>query len=404
MFKTINRCDIFVALSILYSMQGLLYPSGIINQLLQLIMILWSLTVAVKYMVGIDHRSKILRATSVLVVMYSIYGGFILLFGHTCVSIEDPLPSTYIYLQVSLRSLLPIFLFYHYTKRGYLTEKRIRIYAILILASTIPMYYFRSLEIMMLSGKEEVTNNIGYEFMSLLPLALFFKKKPLWQYIFLSLTLLFVVMAMKRGAIIIAILCSLIILYGNYKSGTTKQRFMVVFLSIFLIVLAFGLIRYMMATSEYFMLRVEQTMEGDSSNRDILYNEILSTVFSDDSIIRLLFGRGADGSFSVAGNYAHQDWLETLCNNGVVGVLILLSFFLSLFRTAFNAKSFFPEPMYFAFLAVFVCAFSKTMFSMSIQNLHISQTLLIGYFACCFQIVRSRRQCPEVNRQNTLII
>lgn len=47
--KKLNRCDVYLALNLLYSMQGLLYPSGAFNQMLQLIIIIWGLVVFMRY-------------------------------------------------------------------------------------------------------------------------------------------------------------------------------------------------------------------------------------------------------------------------------------------------------------------------------------------------------------------
>ena len=111
MIRIINKCDIFILITLLYYLQGVLYPSGIINQFLQLIIILWGLICAIKVFTYRGFKHPPLTATYVLCGMFVIYGAFLLLFGNIHNMHIHDAPPQYIYLQVSLRSLLPIFVF-----------------------------------------------------------------------------------------------------------------------------------------------------------------------------------------------------------------------------------------------------------------------------------------------------
>ena len=62
--KKLNRCDIFIALNVLYSMQGLLYPSGAINQICQLIIIVWGLVILAQYYFGASAFKTVMRNNS----------------------------------------------------------------------------------------------------------------------------------------------------------------------------------------------------------------------------------------------------------------------------------------------------------------------------------------------------
>lgn len=379
--KKINRCDIFILLNILYSMQGLLYPQGFINQLLQIVIILWSLMVAVKYLFLKEYNSRLLKATSWLVFMYVIYGTILLVWGSSSIIYVGELPSKYIYLQVSLRSLLPIYVFYHYSYRGFLSNNRIRIYTLLLLVSLIPMFYFRQMQNLLRANRDEATNNMGYDFLSLLPLCCFFYKRPIIQYILLSVTLFFIVMAMKRGAIAIAVLCVVLFIYGNIFSKGNKYKIANLFLSAFIIIGTVYFVSYLVATSDYFALRLESTLAGDSSGRDDIFDVILKTVQNETNLFYFLFGRGADSTWGIAGGYAHNDWLETVCNNGILGVFILLYFYYTLVKGVRYLRKIPEKSIYISYIILFLILLLKTFFSMSIQNMDISQSLLLGYFA-----------------------
>ena len=57
-------------------------------------------------------------------------------------------------------------------------------------------------------------------------------------------------------------------------------------------------------------------MEGGSSGRDELLTNSLDYYLNNESIIQQIFGLGANGTLSVAGNGAHNDWVELLVNQG----------------------------------------------------------------------------------------
>lgn len=379
--KNLNRCDIYIALNVLYSMQGLLYPQGAINQILQLVIIMWGLEILLKYLLGSCKQTKTLKSISTLVFMYSLYGGVLIIWGNPFIEHILDLPPRYLYLQSSLRSLLRIYVFYHYASIGYLTVSRIRLYAILFLITFIPQYYYQQVQIMYMSDREEVTNNMGYTFLAVSPMLFFFNKKPLVQYALLAITLLFIIMAMKRGPIGIASVVIAALIWSNLFSGNKIHKFWAVFFSLLLIMGIVYVISYMMAESEYFVRRIEQTLSGDSSGRDDIYGTLWQRILDESNIFYFLFGRGADATWAVAGNYAHQDWLETLCNNGLVGGIILFYFYVRFFKDAYLSRRLFSKNFYYAYMMLFFIAFSQTLFSMSIQSMSLSLSLLLGYFS-----------------------
>ena len=82
---------------------------------------------------------------------------------------------------------------------------------------------------------------------------------------------------------------------------------------------------------------------------------------------------------NVAGNYAHQDWLELACNNGLLGVLLALLFYITIFFTAYLHRNNLRKEYYTAFLMVGFMLFSKTLFSMSIANMKIWEIMPIAF-------------------------
>lgn len=403
-FKEFNRCDLFIVIWGLYVLQGILYSQGIINQLLQLIMILWGIIIACKYIFSVYNVPNIIRALSILLMMYIVYGAVLIMFGGNAVIVGVGAPSTYAYLQTSLNSLLPIFVFYHYSRLGFLTENRIKGYFIIFVPIIIALFIAAQNRILIETDSEEITNNVGYMFLSLLPYVFFFYKKPVFQYIMLAVLLVFVILSVKRGAVLLMMLGVLFFMFSPFNRNSYQRRILNLLLSVALIFFAFYFVQYRLNTSEYFVSRIESTLEGNASGRDLIYQSIWEEISQEQSLTKFLFGRGANSTIAIAGNYAHQDWLETACNNGVLGIGVLLYFFISLFYTLLKNKKTLSPYLLNAFICLCFITFSKTMFSMSIQNLDLSQSILLGYFVYKAGCADVRSKCHNMLKLDSSLI
>lgn len=370
------KCDIYLLFWLGYMMQNIVYPQGIINQIFQAVMILMGLFSIVEYFTTQNRsRPALLKASFILLAMFSFYGIYIIIFGDGIEWTSD-----IDYLKYSLTSLTPIFFFYVEAGKGNLTPSRIRKYIFVVFLAALLMFYRVKFEAVEAMNREEITNNAAYLFVSLIPMAFFWWKRPTIQYALIAAALMFIVMGMKRGAILIAGICTLIFILGNLRAAPARTKIMATFLSVCLIGGSFWYVGRTLETSEYFAARLEATQAGDASGRDVIYSEILNAVASEKNPIRLLFGHGANSTILYAGNYAHQDWLEVLCNNGLTGVVILFSFYFFLYRTMRKSKEIFPPQIFYAFFSLFFALFIKTLFSMSVQSMDLAQTMLIGFF------------------------
>ena len=377
MLKKINQCDIYVGLWCIYMLQEVLYSPGIINQVLQLVMLLWSMTAVFRYIIQSEiYKSPILKSVFVLIIMYTIYGII-----HIMFDAPIKVQGQHVYLQTALNSLAPIFLFYEFTMNGKLTSDRIRIYLPILIFTCILLYSKTENQMLLLVSGEEVTNNAGYFFVSLIPYLFFYSKRPILQYVFVGIILLYLFMAMKRGAILIGVIGAMVLLYANIKNSSRGMKFLFAMLTIIIIVGICVYINYMMNTSAYFMARFEQTLDGDSSNRDVIYSTLWNTLFYESRPLYFYLGRGADSTLRVAGAFAHQDWLETFCNNGLIGVFILFGFFYTFGKNALISKKYFSVMMFYSFVTLFIIIFIKTLFSAAIKDMYLYESMLIGYFA-----------------------
>ena len=368
----INRCDIFVLIWFLYMMKDSWYESGIINNVLQALMICWCTIGIYNYIRKNYINSSIIRAVLLLVLMYIVYGLDFILFSYFKMNVPS-----YYYLQISLNSLLPIIQFYIYARDGYLSVDKIKRYILLFMIMAFANYFY----IRSTYTNEELTNNAGYSFVSIIPIVILYKKHTLFKYIMLSIIMLYVILAMKRGAIMIGALCVLIFIYSQFKKSNWKIKGLSIIFTAFLVYGAVSYVEHMMNTSDYFMHRIQDTEDGNSSGRNIIYTKIINEFELDDNVFHFLFGHGANHTVQVAGNFAHQDWLETLCDNGIVGVIILLNVYWILWRNYWRYSKIGDTHMKYVYLAALTICTLKTMFSMSIQNLEFMQSIILGYFA-----------------------
>ena len=206
MRKLFNSCDIYVGGWFLYYLQGSLYSSGgIFSQSLLLCLLIISMYIFVKENIR-GELPLFMKSVNMLLFMFALYGLWLMLWGKE-IYINYEIVANFTYLKGVCISLLPVFVFYHCAKAGSLTEKRLRIYSLLFIVVTCFSFvynYNKMLQEALLRGssRTEFTNNVGYEFVMILPLLLYaWRKHILVQYLLLFVVSCFVFMAMKRGAI-----------------------------------------------------------------------------------------------------------------------------------------------------------------------------------------------------------
>lgn len=379
----LNRCDWFLIVWVIYYLQGVLYPSGgIISTLLLGINLLVSFVCAVKIWQK-PHPPRYIKGLNLLVIMFTIYGVALIITNPSTIyyNLSGFSMPSYNYLKAIYLSILPIYAFYYFSDKGYLTAERLRCWAIVFCISCI-IYYYHNMHQALLhlaeigSSREEITNNEGYTFLSLIPIWVLFRKKPLLQYVGLAICLAFIIMGMKRGAILIGgvVICYLI--WQIIKNSKGPQRTYIFLLTLVLGCAAVYLIKDMVSNSAYFLHRLETTMEGNSSGRDNLYSFFWKYFTEEASFSQFLFGRGANGTLEVYYNYAHNDWLEIAVNQGILGIVIYVFYWRCFYKTWRYSTNIEAKTILALFGIIF---FAKTIFSMSYGDMTYVCTSVLGF-------------------------
>lgn len=384
MKQHINSCTFYFLVCLLCSLS-----SGFLLFLGQVVLVLISLYYAIY--ANIYYKLPVtFKALNVLIVIFSIYGFILIVRGEQLmVQATFNVASNYSYLLYVYRSLLPIYAFYVFARRGLLTENNMRFWFLVFLILTIRSYYLSQAQMLRLayesgSSVEEFTNNVGYSFVALLPAIVLFYRKPTLQYILLIICGFFIVSGVKRGAILTGGICLIWFLFVNYKKTRKKRRWIIVLFSLIVLFVAVFFIQYKLETSSYFLYRFEATKAGESSQRNILYTVFYDHFVNESNPLRFLFGNGANATLKIGGNYAHNDWFEIAINQGLLGLVAYLVYWLCFIfdwrKTKGNPQAFMAVGM------LVIVYFMRSLFSMSIIGISRCSAMVLGYYlAISFQ-------------------
>ena len=238
-------------------------------------------------------------------------------------------------------------------------------------------YYLAVQARMEFKEAEEITNNSGYLVLSIIPMFMFLKNRSLKQYLCWAFCLGLILLSMKRGAIIISIL--LIGIYFLYLFRESKRSTIlnIFFALIIALVGAYYSFEEMMSSSEYFQARVDKTMEGNSSGRDVIYTFFWEYYISETTPKEFLVGMGANATLDIFGQYAHNDWLEIAINQGLLGLMVYLLFWISFLWICLKKNV--PPDVKVVLWMLFTIYFFKSVFSMSYREYTLYSSMILGY-------------------------
>lgn len=386
MKKYLNLCNIYILLWCLYYLQGIVYAEGsAISQMILLII----MCISAFYFVYVNRKWKVppfMRVLNLFIAVMTIYGLALMLDPTPIYAdfiLSEPLSKSG-FLKAIYISLLPVYVMYYCTKRGELSASTIRVITCVLLLS-VTLTYFREQEELLRraiergSQQEEFTNNTGYQFLALFPLLFFFQRRPIVQYVLMSYIFVFIILGLKRGAIVIGAICLLWFLYRMLQSTQNgRRRWLVVLLTVIVICVGGKYLLDFYETSEYFQRRVEDTLMGNSSGRDTLYARLWTYYQQETTFGQFFFGNGAMSTIRLVGNYAHNDWLELLICQGLLGAGIYALYFISLFVQflSFRRKD---SVCYNILGMLLLIMFVSSVFSMSYNSLSLSVAICLGY-------------------------
>jgi len=223
-----------------------------------------------------------------------------------------------------LGCMLPFYPFYYFTRKNILSAKiLLRFFMMMIPVLILQFILNRNNVLIELDTFDtDIVNNMGYAFVSLMPFVFLIKKRKLLSGLLMGIFILFIIQSAKRGALIAGSLGMIIYFYYLIRTvDRAKKAYSYVL--VFIVFLALGYFAWKTYSGNEFLLtRLTMMMDGDTSNRSVLYTTILSEWYNSNNLWHLFFGFGFGGSLILtSGNLAHCDWLELLASFGFVGIM-----------------------------------------------------------------------------------
>ena len=184
-------------------------------------------------------------------------------------------------------------------------------------------------------------------------------------------------MGMKRGAILIGVICLIWFLHRTLKSTSQRNKLLLAILTTITLIVGTLYVRDFYDNSEYFQYRVEQTLDGDSSGRDNIVGLLWEYFINQDSMLNIMLGNGAYETINIAGKLAHNDWLELLICQGLLGIVIYIAYYASLWKMFKQNRN--NILVYNIMGMCLIIMVASSLFSMSYNNLSLGITLCLGY-------------------------
>ena len=275
-----------------------------------------------------------------------------------------------------LAGMMPIFSGYYLLRFAKVSERQIIMTLMFFLLVAVLSYYGYSNSLKEIYGDRDITNNIGYYFVSTVSIVFLFNKR-IWSYGAIVIIAFYVFLSAKRGAMVCALAAFLIYYYYVAFLNKKKRLTQIVVLSLFSAILSLLFVNFL-AEDLYSSERIYETFsseEGDAvySGRDVIYASLWD-IIKNSGATHLLFGRGPDATVKLIGIHAHNDWLEIMIDYGAIGIISYLSFFVSIF--IFIRKQTASKYKYIV-ITIITVLLLQTLFSMGFTSLSMSVTSFI---------------------------
>lgn len=267
--------------------------------------------------------------------------------------------------------------------KGHIGDEFMRrlFFVVLIVAAFI---HFDALATKRFSRNEsEVVVNTSYVFAYLVPYV-FFVRSHVKSFLILSFIVFMLVTGAKRGAMLIGSVGVIIwFIYAFFHLRGDKRQFLnrSLFASM-LVLMFFVLLTFLFSKYSFIAQRLLNLGEGEGgSGRAEMFDNILSGWLNDGDLFNILFGYGFSASRSFTGNglYAHNDWLETLINFGLLGLAVYGFFWISCIKIATN-KSLYLRVYKFQMVSSISLCLLATLFSMVYASASAGLAIgLLGY-------------------------
>ena len=393
--NSLKSCIAYIALIQFYNLQGLL-GLGSAGRILAIAIIAFSLYKAIN-VIACYKSDAFIRTINCLLIVFTLYGIYYMAFGPQYIVTQFHsygIISKFDYLKNIYLSILPFYVIYGYAQKGIFNPRVLLGLALFIIGCSIVSFFafYTGIDTSnSVNVTDGITNNNGYKFVALIPLLYLTNK---WRIPLMILCMVFIILSLKRGAILIGTISFILGLICIFKQAKGFKRFWLVFLIGVIIFTGCYAVSSFYEENAGFQRRVEDTIAGNTSGREDLVGYLWNHFRDNASIVDQLFGNGADSTVGIAGNYAHNDWLEILTNQGVFGVLLFALLFINWFMMWKRFKRICPRNVYYALGVALLVFFLKSIFSMAYTSFGVTTSIIVAY---CYYIAQSKGYMRQNN-------
>lgn len=360
-------------LYILYFMQGITYSSGsVVSQIAILSIILIGLFFTLNTF-SLPNQNKFNTKWLLFLLINVLY----YVVGFLSGTLPEVSSSVFKGVLICFTSF---FTFYYIARKTDFDEKYFKFFFYANLLLSIIRFYYTNDTLTNDSNSENVVNNMSYVFSFLIPFIVFIKTNKTNKILSLTLIVFFVFYGAKRGAIIISLIGSVIYMLFELKA-IKYNKLISRLMFIFLFILSCYFIYDHYANNEFIIDRFNGIQEGNISGRDIIYSTIYNK-YINSGTINFIFGFGFAGSTVLTGYLlAHNDWLEVVSNFGLIGVILYLLLFISIFKLI-NTSIYLKNNIRYKYtlLSIVLMWMTMTIFSTWYNGItNYTQAILLGY-------------------------
>ena len=236
-------------------------------------------------------------------------------------------------------TLSTFFIFFYLSARNKISIHNMIMYFFILLLIAISNYFVYAKEIGLDFNNQ---NNAIYGIVMLLPF-LFLIQNKLISFPLLFFLILFIILSLKRGAIISSFLIAFSFFIFKFKESSNNISYLKRFFSKFTIIILAICVFYFcidfLLSNEIVLERFKNIENDGGSSRDIIFIDILTKSFQFSKMLNLIFGYGFVGSMNFAfGGTAHNDLLEVFSNFGLLGLTIFVGIWYKLRKIILNRK------------------------------------------------------------------
>ena len=322
--------------------------------------------------------------------MIFIFVFFLSLYGFYSIFLDDPfywtafdsfIPTNryVVWLYTSMLGLFPTYLF---AKNGYIDEEFIKkVFFLFLVSGAFVMFkeYKERNIVMEMMDKDGFANSKSYVLLSLMPFILLFKQKIRIQYFLLAFFVILLVLSFKRGAIFLGSVCTVFFLFFGESFQNKKQRNVALVCSIVFFLGLFLFVSHLLDTNAYFNYRIERTLEGNSSGRDVYASVLMNYFVNETTPLAFFMGSGAMSTLSINESFAHNDWFAILIEQGLVGVFLFVLYWCSYIYTWLKLT--YNKQLFTAIGMLLFIGFGKTFFSVYYLPFTPDGFVSSGYYA-----------------------